>query len=172
MSRNVIEDYKVITGYLPVLKHPFPHGGSIGHLEPGERWKTEVEVRDYMIYRGFGTVQELERMHFDNSHPKETVNRQVWGVTVTHSGVIKNQYPDIPPIDVKYQPQTPKIHGSIEETGKRDIPTAAPLVPVGIGVNRMGSDATKDSKGLMAGASMAVIAFIFAIGYLIFARGK
>jgi hypothetical protein len=170
MSRNVIEDYTHITGYLPVLKAPFPHGGSVGHLMPGETWKTEGEVRTYMLYRGFGTKQELAKMHFDNSLSKETVNKQVWGVTVTHSGVIKNQYPDIPPIEVKYQPAKPKGFTDITG-GEMVIPTAPALEQVGIGVNRMGHSAVQSSKGLMAGASMAVVAVIFAIGYLIM-RGK
>jgi hypothetical protein len=169
MARNVIEDYKVITGYLPVLKSPFPHGGSVGHLMPGETWKTEGEVRDYMIYRGFGTKQELAKMHFDNSLPRETVNKQVWGVTVTHSGVIKNQYPDIPPIEIKYQPAKPKGFSNIG--GGELVLVTQPLEQVGIGVNKMGHSAVQSSKGLMAGASMAVVAVIFAIGYLIM-RGK
>jgi hypothetical protein len=172
MARNVIEDYKVITGYLPVLKAPFPHGGSVGRLMPGETWKTEVEVREYMIYRGFGTKQELEKMHFDNSLSKETVNKQVWGVTVTHSGIIKNQYPDIPPIDVKYQPQTPKGFVDVKGGGEMIEDVVHPLEQVGIGVNQIGKGAVRDSKGLMTGASVALVAAIFAIGYLIFARGK
>jgi hypothetical protein len=186
MSRNVIEDYMVITGYLPVLKAPFPHGGNVGRLNVGETWKTEAEVRAYMIRRGFGTKQELAKMHFDNSLSKETVNQQVWGVTVTHSGVIKNQYPDIPPIDVKYQPdapkggfvvvkhlpQAPKEFGDAKAIGEMIEKPAQPLAQVGIGVNEIGKGAVSDSKGLMTGASMAVVAIIFAIGYLIFARGK
>lgn len=171
MARNVIEDYKVITGYLPVLKKSV-YGGNPGRLMQGETWKTEAEVREYMIRRGFGAKAELERMHFDNSLPRETVNKQVWGVTVTHSGVIKNQYPDVPPIDVKSQPQMPKGFGDIKDTGMMEIPTPAPLVPVGIGVNKVGGGAIRDNKGIMTGASMAVVALIFAIGYLIFARGK
>jgi hypothetical protein len=170
MSRNVIEDYKVITGYLPVLKAPFPHGGNVGHLNVGETWKTETEVREYMIRRGFGTKQELAKMHFDNSLSKETVNKQVWGVTVTHSGVIKNQYPDIPPIEVKYQPEKPKGYTNIP--GGEMVETVMPsLEQVGIGVNKMGNSPVQSNKGLMTGASMAVVAVIFAIGYLIM-RGK
>jgi hypothetical protein len=172
MSRNVIEDYKVITGYLPVLKAPFPHGGNVGRLNVGETWKTEAEVREYMIRRGFGTKQELAKMHFDNSLSKETVNKQVWGVTVTHSGVIKNQYPDIPPIEVKYQPEMPKGFADVKGGGEMVEATVHPLEQVGIGVNEIGKGTVRDSKELMTGASMAAIAVIFAIGYLIFARGK
>jgi hypothetical protein len=186
MSRNVIEDYKVITGYLPVLKAPFPHGGNVGRLNVGETWKTEAEVRAYMIRRGFGTKQELAKMHFDNSLPRGTVNQQVWGTTVTHSNVIKNMYPDIPPIEVKYQPDAPKggfvvvkdlppapkEFGDAKAIGEMIVPTEPPLEQVGIGVNKMGHSAVQSSKGLMTGASMVVVAFIFAIGYLIFARGK
>jgi hypothetical protein len=162
MARNVFEDYMHITGYLPVLKHPFPHGGSKGRLMEGETWKTEAQVREYMVYRGFGSVQELAKMHFDNSHPKATVNAQVWGVTVTHSGVIKNQYPDIPPIVIMAQP------AHVE--GPRSTVTEPLSGMVGAPVGKDKIAGVGKQPIAAGGIGMVAIAVIVAIGYMLFVR--
>ena len=159
MSRNVFEDYMDLTGYLPVLKHPFPGGSDFGILKEGGRYMSEAEVRASMKRR-FGDVgNKLAGRHFDSRYPKNVVNMQVWGTTVTKTGVVKNQFPSVPPITNSGGDVVEYSGESIPEMKAPQIMDNGPLV--GYGANSTSAQMGKpklSAAGVGIGAMLVVLA--------------